>query len=289
MKIQRLNLNSKDYPDKLKLLRTPPEQISFLGKDLNTQLSTPTLGIVGSRKVSQYGRVVTERFSELLARREVCIVSGLALGVDAIAHRGALEVKGKTIAVMPGGLSSIYPATNRQLAKNILASGGTLISEYVDDFRPRRESFIQRNRIIAALSDALLVTEAAEKSGSLHTAKFALELGKPVLAVPGSINSPNNAGTNNLLKSGAIMVTEEQDIFTALGLDLKNNEKAAIYGDNDEETVIINLLSSGISYGDELAIRSKMEIDLFQQTLTMLEIKGVIVALGNNNWKLKNY
>lgn len=289
MKIERLNLNSKDYPDKLKLLRTPPEEISLLGKDLNTQLSAPTLGIVGSRKVSQYGRVVTERFSELLARREVCIVSGLALGVDAIAHRGALEVKGKTIAVMPGGLSSIYPVTNRQLAKNILASGGTLISEYVDDFRPRRESFIQRNRIIAALSDALLVTEAAEKSGSLHTAKFALELGKPVLAVPGSINSPNNAGTNNLLKSGAIMVTEEQDIFTALGLDLKNNEKTEIYGDNDEETVIINLLSSGISYGDELAIRSKMEIDLFQQTLTMLEIKGVIVALGNNNWKLKNY
>jgi DNA processing protein len=287
MKISIITKKSKYYPKRLSLLSKPPEKLSSLGDDLSALLEIPTIGIVGSRKVSAYGRTVTEELAGELARAGVCIVSGLALGVDSIAHDAALKAKGKTIAVLPSGIKTIYPASHRGLARDIVKKGGALISEYDDDFRPRRESFIERNRIIAGLSDALLVTEAAERSGSLHTVNFALELGRTVMAVPGNITSPTSKGTNNLLKTGAIMVTDEQDIFDALNLSPKELVQTDIYGDNEQESLVLNLLVSGISNGDELLQKSRLNIQLFQQTLTMLEIKGAISPLGNNHWRLK--
>ena len=216
------------------------------------------------------------------------MVSGLAIGVDSIAHSATLKAGGRTIAVLPSGLKTIYPAMHRGLAKQIIENNGTLISEYPDEARPHQGSFIERNRIIAALSDALLVTEAAERSGSLYTANFAMDIGKPVLAVPGNITSPTSSGTNNLIKSGAITVTNEQDIFDAIGIIPKTSkENIELIGDNQQETDLLNLLKSGISAGDQLLTKSQMEIGQFQQTLTMLEIKGAISALGNNHWKLK--
>lgn len=281
-------INPKDYPDRLKHLSKPPKRLSSIGTNLEELLDMPTLGIVGSRKVTTYGRSVTEELAEKSSKAGACIISGLALGVDSIAHASALATKGKTIAVLPSGIKAIYPASHRGLARKIIASGGTLISEYEDDFKPRRESFIERNRIIAALSDVLLVTEAAEKSGSLHTANFALDLGKPVLAVPGNITSATSAGTNNLLKAGAVMITNEEDIMQVLGISpLGSQEKMQIYGDNEHESLLIDLLNTGISSGEELLHRTKMDVQLFQQTLTMLEIKGAIAPLGNNHWRLK--
>ncbi|MEX2014874.1 MAG: DNA-processing protein DprA, partial [Candidatus Saccharimonadales bacterium] len=218
--------------------------------------------------------------------KNVVIVSGLALGIDSISHKAALDKSGQTIAVLPGGLKQIYPATHRSLAKRITEQNGLLISEYDDSFRPRRESFIQRNRIIAALSDALLITEAAEKSGTMHTANFALELGKPVLAVPGNINSPMSMGTNNLIKSGAVLVTNEQDIYEALGIKETELKQEVFLGDTNEETVLISILRSGVNSGEEIHLQSELPIDVFQQTLTMLEIKGVVRPLGNNCWQL---
>ena len=159
------------------------------------------------------------------------------------------------------------------------------MSEYNDDFRPRRESFIERNRIIAGLSDALLVTEAALKSGSLHTAKFALELGRPVLAVPGDINKNTSEGTNSLIKLGAKLVTGFEDI--AEELQLNPSQKQMIYGDTPAEQTIIELIQSGVNDGEELQVNSKLSPAEFQQTLTMLEIKGVITPLGNNSWRIK--
>ncbi len=286
MKIIRISKKAKTYPQRLKLLAKPPVELNVLG-DINKLLDMPTVGIVGSRKVSSYGRGITEEMASSLARAGICIISGLALGVDSIAHMSTLKAKGKTVAVLPSGIKEIYPASHRQLARNIIAKDGVLVSEYEDDFRPRRESFIQRNRIIAALSDVLLVTEAAEKSGSLYTANFALELGKTVLAVPGNITSPTSTGTNNLLKTGAVMVTSGQDIFEALGIKPKQMEQTDIYGDNEQESVLLNLLSNGINSGDELLAQSNLNIRLFQQTLSMLEIKGAISPLGNNQWHLK--
>lgn len=287
MKIVKIKNNSGEYPERLSYLSDAPVSLSILGKSLKEQLDSPVLAIVGSRKATSYGRGVTEDFATAAARSGICIVSGLALGIDSIAHTAALNASGKTIAVLPSGLNNIYPASHRSLAKRILVENGTLVSEYPDDFIPRRESFIQRNRIIAALSDALLVTEAAERSGSLYTARFALEIGKPVLAVPGNINSPTSSGTNNLIKSGAILVNSEQDIFDALDFTPKEKNVRDLYGDNEHETAIIKLLANGLNSGNELLEQSGLGVETFQQTLTILEIKGVVGPLGNNNWKLK--
>lgn len=276
----------KDLPEKVTFLAKPPKQLSIAG-DLESLLKLPTVGIVGARKASSYGRSITANIAEELSRADICIVSGLALGVDSIAHKAALETRGKTIAVLPSGIKQIYPASHRELARAIVEKGGALVSEYEDDFRPRRESFIQRNRIIAALSDVLLVTEAAEKSGSLYTANFALELGKTVLAVPGNITSPYSAGTNNLIKSGAIMVTNVQDVLNAAGIEPGKQEQLELYGDNEYESEILRLLGSGLSNADEMLAKSTMDVQLFQQTLTMLELKGAVLPLGNNHWRVK--
>lgn len=286
MKKIRISAKTKDYPPRLDMLADPPQAINILG-NLSELLDMPTVGIVGSRKASAYGRGITEKFAEELARTGLCIVSGLALGVDSIAHRSAVMAKGKTIAVLPSGLDEIYPASHRGLAREIISSGGALLSEYDDSFRPRRESFIQRNRIIAALSDVLLVTEAAEKSGSLYTANFALELGKTVLAVPGNITSPYSAGTNNLIRSGAMLVSDTKDIFDALGINPGKQQRLDIYGDNEQEAKLLEMMAAGISDGDVLLHKSGMDIQDFQQTLTMLEIKGAIAAQGSNRWRIK--
>lgn len=285
MQILRTSAKSKNYPEKLSSLSSPPEKLNIAG-DLEKLLEMPTIGIVGSRKVSSYGRGVTENLAGTLARAGIGIISGLALGVDSIAHISALNSGGKTIAVLPSGIKNIYPSSHRELAKKIIKTGGALVSEYEDSFRPRRESFIQRNRIIAGLADVLLVTEAAEKSGSLYTANFALEMGKTVFAVPGNINSPTSRGTNNLIKTGAIMVTDEQDIFAAMNISQKYTQ-TEIYGDNEYESAVLKLIKNGTTSGDELYELSNLDVQIFQQTLTMLEIKGSISPLGNNHWRLK--
>jgi DNA processing protein len=214
------------------------------------------------------------------------IVSGLALGVDGIAHQACLEAGGTTVAVLANGLDKVYPATHTALAKRILEQGGTSMSEYAAGMPGFKYNFIARNRIVAGLADALLITEAAEKSGTLHTARFALEQGRDVLAVPGNITSPASAGTNNLIKTGATPVTSVQDILYVLGID-KATPKTTVRGQNADEQAIIDLLQAGTTDGSELLIRSTLPASLFNQTLTMLEISGKIRPLGNNLWTLK--
>lgn len=277
----------KHLPERLQQLPQPPKQLRCQGADLEALLRRPTLGIVGSRSVSPYGRTVTSELTTALARRGVVIVSGLALGVDSIAHRAAVEAKGLTIAVLPSGLSSVYPANHRSLAKQIVDSGGLLISEYEPDATPHQGSFIARNRIIAGLCDGLLITEAAEASGSLHTARFALEQGKTIMAVPGNITSPVSAGTNNLIKTGATPITSADDILEALGATTEREDVEPYYPENESEAAIVTPLQAGPTDGHELLTASNLSIQQFQQHLTMLEIKDVITPLGNNIWKLK--
>ena len=231
-------------------------------------------------------RTVTEQLAAELARAGVVIISGLALGVDGIAHRGALSVNGDTIAVLPCGIDEIYPRTHFQLGKDILTRGGILLSEYSGGALPRRDQFIARNRLVAGLADAVLITEAAEKSGTLHTANFALEQGKPVFAVPGNITSPNSRGCNQLIKTGATPVTEVRDILEPLGINMQQQTEL-ITANSKEEQTVINLLQEGITDAHELLANSKLEASLFNQTLTMLEISGAIKPLSNNHWTLK--
>lgn len=282
MKVNTLTLQSPLYPESLRQISDAPRQLYYIG-DLAGALSRPRLSVVGSRKVSAYGKSITLQLAREAAAQGVTIISGLALGVDGLAHQAALEAKGVTIAVLPSGLSKIYPSSHHQLAEQILGQGGALVSEYPDGTPPFKTNFVARNRIISALGDALLITEAAVRSGSLHTANFALEQGKTVMAVPGNITSQLSTGTNNLIKTGATPVTELRDILAAMDLQ-HNTVKHLPLGDTDEENVILVLMSNGISDGSDLLYRSKLVPQTFNQALTMLEITGKIRPLGAGHW-----
>lgn len=287
MKIKELTLKSPDYPERLRHIAMPPEQLYILGPDVNELLARPSVTVVGSRKVSAYGKTVTTQLTGELAKAGIVIISGLAFGVDSLAHQAALDAGGLTIAVLPSGVTNIYPATHVGLARQILQQGGALISEYPADQIAYKMTFVARNRIASGLGDALLITEAAEKSGTLHTANFALEQGRPVLAVPGNITSPTSAGTNNLMKTGATPVTNVQDVFQALGLEFTQNRREAPRSGNPNEQILLDLLFTGVDDGSELLAKSELEISIYNQTLTMLEIRGHIRPLGNNRWALQ--
>lgn len=282
MKINVLHQSDNSFPEVLAQIPDPPKTLYVMG-DLTPLLRKPRLAVVGSRKVSPYGRGVTADLARQIASRGVVIVSGLALGVDAIAHRAALEVNSPTIAVLPCGLDKPYPASHRTLARQILEQGGALVSEYPVGTPPMQHHFIARNRLVSGLSDGILITEAARKSGTLHTASFALEQGKTVMAVPGNITSTLSAGTNTLIKTGAAPVAEALDVLAALNLDLDVDE-AEIMAANAEEAAILEHLKTGITEASQLQSLSKLEPAAFNQTLTMLEITGKIRPLGAGHW-----
>lgn len=273
-----------EIPDRLKQIPSPPKQL-FVEGDLAKILEQPSVAIVGSRKVSAYGRDVTAKLARELAEQGIVIISGLALGIDSIAQQAALEAGGHVVAVLPTPLDNISPRSHRQLARQIVEQGGALVSEYASGDEIFKGNFVARNRLIAGLADVTLIPEAALKSGSLHTARFALNAGRDVLAVPGPITSPTSEGTNNLIKRGATPVTSTDDVFFALGIRMQDNT-ALVQGDNPAEQKIIDLLRSGITDGAELQIESGLQIANFGQHLTMLEINGKIRSLGANQWSL---
>lgn len=283
MKVKKLKLNSGDFPEVMTNIPSRPENLFIMSQNMEEILSRPAIAVVGSRRITTYGRVITTRLVTELARAGVVIVSGLALGVDAVAHRAALDAGGITIAVLPCGLDTIYPASHRGLAEQILAQGGALVTEYSGGDRIYPSNFIARNRIVSGISHATLITEAAEKSGTLHTARFALEQGKDVLAVPGNITSSTSTGTNNLIKTGATPVTNTDDIFHALGIKRPSYSHKS-RGSTPQEQALLDLIHKGISNGEDLLQQSSMDITTFNQSLTMLEITGKIRSLGANHW-----
>lgn len=282
--VKTLSLADTDYPECLRNIASPPKQLFYMG-ELLPLLSMPRLAVIGSRRVSPYGRGVTQKLSEAAAAKGIVIVSGLALGVDGIGHQAALDVAGRTIAVLAGGLDHIYPSSHQRMAEEIIRTGGTIISEYPLGTMSYKQNFIARNRIVSALSDAVLITEAAEKSGTLHTANFALEQGKTVMAVPGNITSLLSAGTNNLIKAGAIPVTDPNDILGVFNIAEGTPEQGRLAA-NAEEAAILDLLARGVSDSTELLIQSKLSAPVFNQTLTMLEITGKVRPLGAGHWSI---
>lgn len=213
MKIEEINIESKYYPEQLKEIYDAPLKLFVLGnKNLLKQTS---IAIVGTRNASEYGKTVALQFSKKLSESAINIISGLALGIDTYAHLGTLQSNstGKTIAVLGSGLDQIYPKQNIELAKQIVKSGGCIVTEYQHGTKPEKLNFPQRNRIISGLSKGVIVIEAGKKSGALITADFALEQGREVFAVPGNILSNTSVGTNNLIKEGAKVITNYEDIL----------------------------------------------------------------------------
>lgn len=274
------------FPKGLRNIPDAPNQLYVRG-DIDSSYNNKRLSVVGSRKVSPYGKGVSFELVKEIAEQGATIISGLAIGVDSLAHHAALKAGAPTIAVLPCGVDMVYPASNRSLAERILKSGGALVSEYPDGTPPLQHHFVARNRIVAGLGEALLVTEAAKKSGTLHTAGFALDQGKPIFAVPGNITSQLSMGTNKLIKTGAHPVTESCDILQTMGLLGKDNKKSIIAA-NAEEAALISLLRQGISEISDLERLSELGPALFNQTMSMLEINGKIRPLGAGHWSLAN-
>lgn len=284
MKVKKLLLNASLFPPVLRTIPSPPKQLYYIGAEPDKWLLRPRVAIVGTRGITAYGRRVTEDFARALAERGVTIVSGLAIGVDTVAHQAAVSVGGIHIAVQAGGLDQIYPASNTALARSLLEKGGVIMSEYPEGTPHFKQQFIARNRLVAGLADALLITEATELSGTMHTARFALEQGREVLVVPGNITSPNSVGCNNLIKAGAHPVTCIEDILHAIKADNLAMTEVVHIGDTAEEQAILDLLYTGMSDGHELLVATKLPSVQFNQTLTMLELSGKIHPLGNNHW-----
>lgn len=219
-----------------------------------------------------------------LAERGVIIVSGLALGIDSIAHQAALKVGGATVAILPSSVETPYPATHRSLAEEIVKHDGALISEYPAGTPATQFRFLERNRLVSGLADAVIVTEAANRSGTFNTVSHALAQGRDVYAVPGSILSPMSHGPNQLITTGASPIIDIEAWIGQLYPRKIHAAQANTY--TPEEQAIIDLMTSGITDGEELQQKSNLDAALYLRTITMLEISGSVRPLGSNHWSL---
>lgn len=269
-----------DFPKKLAEIKNCPEGLYYRGK-WNSDLFEKTIAIVGSRKMTKYGRDIMEKFMPGIIDRNITVISGFMYGIDTEAHTSCLSMGGKTIAVLGGGLNWLTPLENDKLYDEILESGGLVVSEYEPDFKPTLWSFPQRNRIVSALSTVgVLIVEAGLKSGSLITAKSALKQKKEVYAIPGQITSKSSEGTNWLIKNKAAkMVTELGDIFeNEMGLKIDQGKLFKDYSDlSDIERKIIDILENEEMTIDELAQKLKLPMTEVSGSLSLMLLRDLIV------------
>ena len=273
-------VKDKNYPDLLAEIYAPPLLLYCLGEfNLNNDFC---LAVVGSRKMTGYGQQVAEQITGKLAQVGLTIISGLALGIDAVVANSAVKNGGKTIAVLGSGIDKIYPTANRLLAKEIIASDGAIISEFPLGTPPLKFNFPRRNRLISGLSLGTLVIEASKKSGALITARYALEQNREVFAVPGNIYSELSSGTNELIRQGAHPVSDAEEILEILELKNINIFKKAKENlpTTETEKKLLGLLTCPI-HVDKIVQSSRLDISLINSTLSIMEMKGMIKNLGN--------
>ncbi len=271
---QVLTWDSADYPNLLRQIADAPPVLFVRGT--LTPADEWSVALVGTRKATVYGREVAHRLATDLVQNRVTLVSGLARGIDSIAHKAALDAGGRTLAVLGSGVDFIYPAEHRKLAEAIIENGA-LISDYPLGTRPEAANFPARNRIISGLSLGVVVVEADVKSGALITADFALDHGREVFAVPGSILSPASAGCNRLLRDGASIVTEVGDILETLHLDQVSEKQLAreVLPSNATEAAILERLTAEPRHLDELSREIELPVEMISSTLVMMELKGM--------------
>lgn len=271
------------YPPRLKEIDQPPPVLYVRG-NLTTD-DTWAVAVVGTRRVSAYGRQVTEELAAFLAVNGVTVVSGLARGVDAIAHQSALKNGGRTIAVLGCGVDRIYPPEHKPLAEKVIANGA-LISDYAPGTPPDASNFPPRNRIISGLAMATVVVEAGETSGALITAQFAVDQGREVFAVPGNILAPQSKGTNRLIAQGAHPMLSARDLLDVLNLGRVTEQRSvrrALPGD-EFETKLMNVLTHEPLHLDDIRNLTGLPIERVSATLVMMELKGLVRQVGGNNY-----
>lgn len=273
-----ITIDDEDYPYLLKQIYDPPFVLYLAGE--SGFLSDKGVAIVGSRNPSAIGMENCYRFAKELAKRDLVIVSGLALGIDKFAHKGAIDVSGKTIAVLGSGIDCIYPVANLDLANTIMEKG-LLISEFPLSTRPHALHFPRRNRIISGLSLATLVIEAAVKSGSLITARFAIEQNRDVLAIPGSIHNPQSRGCHQLIRDGAKLVTSIDDVLDELSLEFQKNSKENFASLANDVENLVKFIGFEITTVDKIIERSGLTIEQVMSELALLEIEGVVTKVAS--------
>ncbi len=276
-----IDIENKEYPELLKKIKDPPKKLYYKG-DWNSEIFENCLAVVGSRRMTTYGKRVAEQLVTKIAVTGITIVSGFMYGIDATAHRAALMSRGRTIAVMPCGANIIHPAYQEKLYNDILENKGLIISEFEDDFPPDIWTYPKRNRIVAGLSKTALIIEAGAKSGSLITANFAKEYGRKVFAVPGPITSSNSVGIIQLLKEGASIASSAKDVLEYYNLkspDLIANRKNSNFGEL-EKKILLQLKQEPLEI-DVLARTFGMSAPKIGTTLSLMQLQGFISKQGN--------
>ena len=283
--VKVLPISAESYPKLLKEIYDPPPVLLVRG-EFPLPVDDFAVAVVGSRVLTSYGRQATHEIARGLAVAGVSIISGLALGADAIAHAAVVELGGRTVAILGNGIDTIYPPRNQQLADDIISKGGAIISEFPIGTPPNNYNFPLRNRIIAGLSRGVVVSEGREKSGSLITAALANECGREVFAVPGSIFSENSAGTNYLIQQGARPITSAKDVLESLGFE-NLGEKAKVrevVADSEEEAKLLKVLKKIPLHSDEITRQSGLTASEASSILSLMEMKGLAKNLGGMNW-----
>ncbi len=281
--IRVITWDDETYPRYLKEVDQPPPVLYLLGDFVPDD--DWAVAVVGTRRVTAYGRQVAEEVAGALARSGVTVVSGLARGIDAVAHQAALNAGGRTLAVLGSGVDRIYPPEHRKLAERI-ASQGALVSDYPPGTPPDASNFPPRNRIISGLSRAVVVVEAGLDSGALITASFAAEQGREVFAVPGNINAPQSQGANRLIRDGAHPLLSPQDVLEQLNLSMATEQRAArtVLPADPGEARLLQVLGSQPLHVDEIRSQTGLPIEKVTSTLALMELKGMVRQVGGMNY-----
>ena len=296
LKNNEIRPQEADFTEVLCHIAVVPKMLYFYGKMPEKRLKS--VAIVGTRKPTAYGREIAYDLAYKAAEKGAVVVSGLAFGIDSVAHRAALDAGGITVAVLGTAIDQIYPAAHRGLAEEIIEKGGMVMSEVAPGVRfqwqnEAKKCFLERNRLIAGLSDMVVIPEAAERSGSLNTAMHALDQGREIFAAPGDIARPMSRGCNRLIaKGGAMPYLGSEDVLGALfpaprGRKGRKEVQTALMGDNETETAILRLIAGGMVDGEGILAASGLAVSEFGQQMTLLEVKGRVRALGANRWALK--
>lgn len=281
-----IELENEKYPEKLRNIQKPPKQLYVLGDE--NILNTKSVAIIGSRVCTPEGAKLAENFAKELSKKGICIISGMARGIDTSAHIGALKTGGKTVAVLGGGFNHIFPQENIGLFSKIIENGGAVVTEYKEDTKPSQNGFVQRNRIVSGLSDGVLIIEAKHRSGTAITASFARSQGKKIFCIPHGLEQREGIGTNRQIKMGAKLVTEAQEIIEELKMEvkeIKNDEKnIEILNVPEEYMPVYKYITENPINVDVICKKTKLEISKVNYLLTMMELEGYIEQLPGKNF-----
>lgn len=316
MEYKKINYKDTIYPNKLLQIKDYPKDLYILGDYTLINSKSPKVAIIGSRDCTEYGRKYAHIFAEELSKKDICIVSGLAIGIDTCAHIGAVENCGRTIAVLGGGFNKFYPKENEWLFHKILSNNGCIITEYPPDVEADKKNFPKRNRIVSGLSDITLVIEAEHRSGTSITAEYAKKQSKIVCCIPGSLESSRSIGTNRLIQQGAELITSPSEIIEILKNKETYQNKPKIKNENKKEKTnkksitnkltqnnnkeqnpkkeipkeyeeIYNIIKEKQKHINDICKITKKSMQEIEATITMLELEGLIEVLPGNQIKAK--